>query len=303
MIVAVAAGVQAGPLTSRRVGSLLYTMISILILGSGGAVPTPQRTPAASWLEIDGLGVLLDPGPGALVRLVKDAQGPGGLDAVDTVLFTHLHLDHCADLPSLLFAMHLRQLPSTRPLRLAGPRGLADYHRKLGDLYGDWIVPHRRPLEILEMDPGDRLVPDGEAGWRLGGAGEGASIAAFAAAHGEARFSRVDLGYRFVDGDGRVLVHSGDSGPNPELAAAAAGADLLVVECSLPDGSEVEGHMTPERVGRLCAEARPRRVALTHVYPETSALDLPALVGARFDGPVVVAADGDLFRIHEESRT
>ena len=83
----------------------------------------------------------------------------------------------------------------------------------------------------------------------------------------------------------------------PGLLAAAREADLLLVECSTPDELYTPGHLTPSRVGELCAEARPRRVVLTHLYAPAAALDLPALVRRRFDGPVETAEDGTCYRV------
>ena len=274
-------------------------MITCLVLGSGGAVPTADRTPAAYWIDVDGRSVLVDPGPGALVRLVGAEGGPADLDGLDTLLFTHLHLDHCADLPALLFALHGPVTASERPLQLIGPRGLAAYLERLRDLWGDWLEPKRRTLEILELDPGSVLRPPaGDDGpWRAGEDVGGASIHAFAAAHGESRFSERCLGYRFRDAQAHTLVYSGDSGPCSSLTDAARACDLLLCECSLPDEWAEPGHMTPSDVGRLCREARPGAAVLTHLYPACDALDLEDLVGELWEGPVVRAADGMLLKV------
>lgn len=272
-------------------------MIALLILGTGGAVPTRDRSPSASWLTIDGRSLLVDPGPGALARLVQSPHGPATLDDVDAVLLTHLHLDHCADLAPLLFALHSVVLVSRRPLQIIGPRGLAAYLDRLRDLYGDWLTPRSRPLEVLEVAGGDTLRPGFGGRWSVGGPDGAGSLEAFAVEHGEVRFSRENLGWRARDRDGRTLVLSGDTGPCPSLTAAATGADLLVVECSTPDELAVDGHMTPSRVGALAAAARPRRVVLTHVYPAAAGLDLPALVREHAPIAVVLAADGDRFEV------
>ncbi|MBU0741959.1 MBL fold metallo-hydrolase [bacterium] len=277
-------------------------MISVLILGAGGAIPTPVRGPAAYWLSVDDRTVLLDPGPGALVRLVASPHGPDGLDEIDTVLFTHLHLDHCSDLAALLFAMRSEVLCNTRPLQLIGPRGLAGYLDRLGELYGDWVVPRCRTVEVLEIGSGDAVTPTTRAGgWVAGGDTAGPAVSAFAVEHFEDRFSSENLGFRVRDGQGNSLVFSGDTGPCGRLAEAAAGADLLVVECSMPDEYGVDGHMTPARLAELCVRAAPHRVVLTHIYPAAAELDLPRLVGDGFAGDVVAAVDGDIFSLGGET--
>ena len=298
MIVFTGASVQVRALTGTGRACCLYTMISFLILGAGGAIPTPERGPAAYWLDLDGHRVLIDPGPGALVRLVRDTNAPDTIDAVDTVLLTHLHLDHCADLAPLLFAMRSPVLANEGPLQLIGPPGLAGYLEKLGELYGHWVVPERRAVNVLEIEPGQAVRP-GPRAWTTDGT-DGPSITAFAADHSEDRFSAHNLGLVIRDADGRRLVFSGDSGPGGELAAMSRDADLLVVECTTPDEFRMAGHMCPSRLADLCAAAAPRRVVLTHIFPDTAREDLPRLVGARYDGEVVAAVDGDLFKLGDD---
>jgi ribonuclease BN (tRNA processing enzyme) len=270
-------------------------MISLTILGTGGAVPTRDRSPSAAWLTIDGRSLLVDPGPGALVGLVQSPHGPDSLDEVDAILLTHLHLDHCADLAPLLFALHSVVLTSRRPLQIIGPRGLAGYLGRLRDLYGDWLTPRLRPLEVLEVSGGDVLGCRDDGRWTAGPPREQMRLEAFRVEHGEVRFSAENLGWHARDRDGRSLVLSGDTGPCRALEDAARGTDLLVVECSTPDELAIDGHMSPSRVGALVAAAGPRRVVLTHVYPAAAALDLAARVREHAATDVVVASDGDRF--------
>jgi ribonuclease BN (tRNA processing enzyme) len=274
-------------------------MIRIVVLGAGSALPTLTHSAAGYWVTVDETSFLVDPGPGALIRLVRAEYGPDSLDAIDRVLFTHLHVDHCADLVPLLFALHSPLPESTRPLDLFGPRGLAAYLGKLKDIYGTWLDPARRELRLTEIRAGDGLKGPGagEGRWRVVGPGNPATVTTFTASHPQARFTEECLGLGFEDRDGNRLVYSGDTGPCAGLEEASRGADLLVVECSTPDELATEGHMTPGRVADLCAAAAPRRVVLTHQYPPAAALDLPSLIARRFTGPVVAATDGMVFEL------
>jgi ribonuclease BN (tRNA processing enzyme) len=273
-------------------------MLSCLLLGSGGAVPTPERMPAAYWVTVDGHPLLVDPGPGALVRLLRSPHGPPGVDAIGGLLLSHLHLDHCADVAPLLFALHSPIPSGTGPLLIAGPPGLARYLERLRDLYGDWLTPARREVRVEELAPGDSLAPDANGRWRRAAARRpGAGVTAHAANHGESRFSAVNLCFRFRDAAGATLAYSGDGEDGDGLRAAARGADLLIVECSTPDACYTPGHLTPSAVGQLCAESGPRQVVLTHLYPPAAALDLPPLVRAIWNGPVETARDGVLYTV------
>lgn len=256
------------------------------VLGAGGAVPTASRGPSAYWLVVDGHGLLLEAGSGALVRLLRQRSAPDRLDAVDTVVLSHLHLDHAADLAPLLFALHSELSTSDVPLMLAGPQGLVGYLARLRDLYGDWIEPRNRRVIVREHEPGD--------GFYLPGGGR---ADAFAVQHAERRFSRQCLGWVFTDAAGRRLVYSGDTGPCTALEDNARGCDILLVECSAPDGLAVDGHLTPNLIVELIGRARPMRAVLTHLYPVV-AEQQPDVAIARATGvPCHAARDGDVYSV------
>lgn len=261
-------------------------MICVHVLGAGGATFTASRGPAAYWVEVDGHGLLLDPGPGALVRLVRQPGAPETVDAVPAVLFSHLHLDHTADLGPLLFALHSVLARCEEPLLLAGPPGLAAFLEGLRALYGDWLTPRLREVEVHEMDAGQSLALPG------GGRAE-----AFAVEHAERRFSRLCLGWSFTDAAGRRLVYSGDTGPCPGLTEAARGCDLLLVECSTPDDLAVPEHMSPGGVTELVRASGCRQVVLTHLYPLVAAQRPDAAIAAATGVPCTAACDGDVFTL------
>ena len=265
-------------------------MIRFHILGAGGAVPTPTHTPAAYWVTVDGHPILMDPGPGALVRLVKSGEAPRGVDHIDRVLLTHLHPDHSGDLVALLFAFHSPVPTATGPVIMCGPVGLNRLLEQLRGIYGRWLVPRLRELVVREIPPGTVLEHPG-----------GGRVEAFAVDHTQDRLSEGCLGYRFFDADGRLVVFSGDTGPCAGLEEAARGADLLVVECSTPDELATPGHMAPKDVGKVCNAARPRRVVLTHQYPDAAGMDLVAAVGKYYQGPVAQARDGSVYCVPENN--
>jgi len=93
------------------------------------------------------------------------------------------------------------------------------------------------------------------------------------------------------------LVYTGDTGQSRDLANWAAGADLLLAECSLPDDQAVDGHLTPHSVAQLARAAQAKRLVLTHFYPPVEQVDVRAEVARVYQGPVTLASDGDRFAI------
>jgi len=261
-------------------------MINFNILGAGGAVPTATHSPAAYWVVVDQQALLLDPGPGALVRLLKSGLAPRAVDDIDLILLSHLHPDHSADLIALLFAAHSPICRSEKPLRVFGPVGLKSLLGKLQDIYGRWLSPRSRTLEVTEWDENSVLELH-----------QGGKVIPFRVNHPQDHLSEFALGYKFSDSSGTVAVFSGDTGACAALNKASRRADLLVVECSVPDELETPGHMHPSAVGALCAESKPGHVVLTHQYPDAAATDLVAEIGQYFEGKISQARDGDSYLV------
>lgn len=86
----------------------------IIFLGSGGArivVARQVRASGGIWLSLGGTEFIVDPGPGALVRITSSRHN---LDPVrlSGILLSHRHLDHSGDVNNMIEAM---TLGGTRP--------------------------------------------------------------------------------------------------------------------------------------------------------------------------------------------
>jgi len=149
------------------------------------------------------------------------------------------------------------------------------YEDRLAAAYGDWLLAPGWPLTIREIAPGEAVD-----------LGDGVRLEPFKVPH-----TTESVAYSVARGTRRI-VYSGDTGPSPELAQWAHGADLLVLECSLPTAMAIPEHLTPEQCGELAAIATPRQLALTHLYPPVERVDVAGIVRACWTGNVVIARDG-----------
>ena len=246
--------------------------LRLTVLGSGTIIPEPWRQATSLLVEAGETRVLLDCAPGALEALER---GGRSFRSVRRVLLTHFHPDHTLGLGRLFAALaNDRAAAAPQELVIHGPTGLAGFIAGWNALY-DGIVPAAEALSLVEMAAGDAAV-----------------IGDIAVLAGPADHGRCPaLSYRLSAGS-RSLVFTGDTAYSRGLAVFARGADLLVAECSFPDGYAAEGHMTPEQAGRLAREAGAGAVLLVHMYPCFGKTDPAAGVRRSYTGSVTTGRDG-----------
>jgi ribonuclease BN (tRNA processing enzyme) len=252
----------------------------LTVIGSGTMAPHAGRVSSAHWIEAGSARLLLDCGNGAVHRMAAlGLPWP----SVTHLALTHFHVDHVGDVPGLIGALKWGQLPArSEPLTLIGPPGTAALIDLLAAAHGAWIRDPGFELLVRELPGGDRLD-----------LASGATLEARAVPH-----TPVSVAYSVRGGAAR-LVYTGDTGYDEGLADWAAGCDVLLAECSLPDSLAIPEHLTPDTVGALAARARPGPLVLTHFYPPVEHENIAAGVGAHWGGPVVLASDGTVLEIEE----
>lgn len=212
--------------------------LKVTLLGTGVGIPQPGRSQSSLLME-NGSLLLFDCGAGTLLRL---ADAGISMQDLDTVVLTHLHLDHCADLLALANARYLLGLPG---LEVYGPEGIDQWLQAQRSAYP---YLEKMTVSVHEVRPMDAVFL------------KGCDIFAE-----EAKHSVTALAYRVDYGD-KSVVYSGDTEPSSRVAALADGADLLIHECSFPEPFDVTNHTTPRKLGRLLKNVG--RVVLTHLYPQ-----------------------------------
>lgn len=243
----------------------------LTLLGTGTQLVNRRRGQSGLLLEAGGERTLLDCGAGTLDRLARldiDAQG------LDRILLTHFHPDHTIDLATILFSLQHPSVQRARPLELVGPPGLIGLIERIAAAWP--AVLYRDPdcFEARELTGGPH--PCGPL-----------SLTAQSTPH-----TTESQGYR-LELAGGAIAYTGDTSHDAALAAWAHGADLLITECSAPDGRPVAGHMTASDAARLASAAGCRHLVLTHLYPACDAVE-DLLAGARelFGGRITIAEDG-----------
>jgi ribonuclease BN (tRNA processing enzyme) len=244
--------------------------LELTIVGSGTAVPYKGRGAPGYLLRVSGELMALDIGPGTVHRWPE-----AGLSCLDVaeVYISHLHPDHVSDLVTLLFALRNQHLDRVKPLHIIGPVGLKDYYRGLQGLYGYWVEEEGYNLVVKEIDE-----ETNEREYRT-------------VISRRVRHTASSLGYRIESPNGKVAVYSGDTDYCEGLIELGQGAQVLILECSVPEEERIEGHLTPTLAGKIAEECRAEKLVLTHFYPMFDAIDIEERVRKVFGGEVVLAED------------
>jgi ribonuclease Z len=242
---------------------------------------------------------------------------------IESVLLTHYHSDHIGGLGSVNLQRWVAE-GETEPMRVIGPPGLARVIAGFNEAYaldGTYRTAHHgakiAPPSGSAMVAEEFSLAPGEQSGSVISEG-GLEVTAFVVDH-----SPVEpvVGYRF-DYAGRSAVISGDTVHTTALVDAAAGADLLVhdglsIELLrlVQDAAGAAGlvsrqqiladitdyHATPAQAADAAREAGVGALAITHIVPPLplAGLEEPFLGDARerFDGPLWLACDGDLYRL------
>ena len=251
----------------------MNSRLAITVLGSGTCVPSLARSACSVLLETGGVKAVFDCGPGTMRRLLE-----AGVTVFDLthIFLSHFHPDHTGELVSLLFANKYTLPPQrTRPLMLAGGKGLLDFYAGLRSVFGEWI------------DLGDNLLlfkefaVDGEDVFHH----EAFSVNTRPVVH-----RPESVAFRVTVGDINV-VYSGDTDVNENLIRLSQEADLLICESALPDGLKAEGHLTPSLAGEIARKAGVKCLILTHLYPACDKVDIVQQCARTYDGEIILAED------------
>jgi ribonuclease BN (tRNA processing enzyme) len=269
--------------------------LQVVVLGSGG--PRAFGRAGSSYILLVGgtPRILVDAGPGAFLRI---GELDLDLDKVDTVLLTHLHIDHSGDLAAFFNA---RTLTSDGPItyRVFGPDGAGLFPKTsrfvnllVGEdgafAYQKTFGAHEsfavRDLAISLDSARTKIVDE-----------DGLVVEEIATHHGDCP----SVAYR-ISYEGVVVVFSGDmdAAALPNLVQLAKNADLLIFNCAVldPPGSPsqlYDLHTSPTKIGEAARASSVKSLLLSHLAPDVEGHEAAVRksIRASYAGPVAFASD------------
>jgi ribonuclease BN (tRNA processing enzyme) len=224
--------------------------VTVTLLGTGDAFASFGRSQSGYLIDAPGGRILMEAGPGLLPALKSNGIAP---DSFDLLLISHLHGDHFGGLPFLILD-YMWETPRKKMLTIAGPPKLEER---------TWLLmrtmfPHfeldkiKRKLKFVVLEPGSST--------RLGKF----KVRAIRSPHTKPDIS---LSLR-IDGGGKSIVFSGDSGWNDGLVELSAGADLFLCECTYYESTQLNFHLNYPLLAANRDKFKVRRMVLTHLGRE-----------------------------------
>lgn len=238
--------------------------MELTVLGTAGSYSDADRGPCSSYLVCTGDAVIwLDCGHGAYEQLDRH----GTSDALDAIVISHQHADHCVDITNLWvrmkFETHRRALP------VFAPEGVVDAV--------DTFIDAR----------------DGTFAWSIVADGDVCEVGATGLRFSRTEHSAETLAVEIADSSRARLVYSSDTGPGWSPEAFGRPADLLLHEATfLHERRAWNGHCSAHEAGIAGHASGAGELMLVHRGPGIDIGAWCAEASDAFGAPAVGAHPG-----------
>ena len=189
--------------------------------------------------------MVFDFGPHAIESLLDLKIDPR---AIETVLITHMHLDHYSGLSELFWYRSI--YGAKKKLVVLGPAGIKRDTEKILKLLRT-PSNFNTPVEFVENKPYEFITPF------------------------RARHFVPDNGYR-LEYNGKIIFYSGDTAYSQNVVKGAEDADILLHEMTYTDEKQREAdfwkHSTYSSVMRVFRESRAKKLVPVHLSAGSNVL-------------------------------
>jgi ribonuclease BN (tRNA processing enzyme) len=251
--------------------------MKLTILGVGTFFVNTNRSSSAYLLEADNKKILIDCGPGTLMRLSQIGITPADLDYI---FITHFHADHTSDLFPLFMNLRLLDFYPESKLtkfpQIIGPKGIYKFMLKLSNAYQLPAVINWEKVELKDIKPSQQIGNIKVNAYKV----KHNAFGIFAKAHA----------YRFSC-EGKTIAFSGDTVRCTGIEKACKNADIFLCDGSYSKGNANAAHLDTKDIGEICQKSKVKKVILCHQYPQYDNVNLVSEVKEFFSGEIVKGKD------------
>jgi ribonuclease BN (tRNA processing enzyme) len=240
------------------------------VVGCAGSFPGPGGPASCYLIQAEGFTMVMDLGNGSLGALQRYIS----LDDIDAVCLSHHHADHCLDMCCLLVTrMHHPDGRQRRRIPVYGPARTAERLQRAEGL--DAGTQMTDTFDFVTLTPG------------------ALDIGPLRVSVDHVNHPVETFGFR-LEHDGRVITYSADTGPTPNLASLAEGADVLLCEASFLDGPDLPAdlHLTARQAASYATSAGAGQLVLTHLVAWNDSDVTAEQAAPAFAGPLALASPG-----------
>ncbi len=243
--------------------------MKLTVIGFWGAYPGAGGATSGYLLQAEGYNILLDCGSGVLSKLPDYIS----VNELDSVVLSHYHPDHVADVGVLQHAVIVQ-------------KGI-EKRKKLLTFYGHSEDHFFEKLSLPEYTEGKGYIEGRK--YRIGPF----TFTFVRTPHPVTAFSMR------IEHKGKSIGYTGDTQWNENLLSFFKDVDLLLCEASLftKFKGAVSGHLAADEAGRLATQTHSGNLILTHLPHYGDHTDLLHEAEVEFKGPIELAAEGKIWDI------
>ena len=271
--------------------------VVLQVLGSGGPQLNDGRSSSSYLIWVNGKArFMIDTGGGSAWRF---EQSGAKFEDLQAIAFTHLHIDHVADLPIFVKGSFFTLRKSNLPL--FGPSGnevLPGFDKFLDQLFnrtngaykymGSYFDPQAKAPFLFEPSTISVKSKTIQTVYQDGDT----KLSAIAVMHG----LLPALAWRIDVGDSAITISGDMNGRTSHLQQLAEGSDILIAHAAINQQTKGAGsflHMKPSRIGEIAETAGIQQLILSHFMNRSSGREqeIRSQIADHYQGKIEFAED------------
>lgn len=256
------------------------------ILGSGAALPTIARHCSGQVVNLNGYRILLDCGENTQTQVRVYHQK---LQALETILITHLHGDHFFGLPGLISSMHL--CGRKDPIDIYAPKGVEVALSTLLQVSNSHIEFDIRIHELTHTEGMIEIFENNRC-----------RVHAFPLVHSVPTYGYLIEEKPRGKNPARRYAYCTDTAYTESIIPYIQGANLLCLESTFNKAFESVAneklHCTTTQAATLALKANVQQLLLTHISARFKEPEKLLAEAQTIFPNTMIAADGERYEVH-----